>query len=159
MLIKKILIGIDNSPYAEHAAKYGFDIAQKFNAKVGLVHIIEPTMMPAPGNMDSLSGGTMQGTLVGDIEIMDIQNEAGETLLERFAKKFGKNLDVTLFNEFGDTAEGIINCAGEFKADLIAVGTHSRSGFDRLIMGSIAEHVVRHSEVPVLVVPFKVDGQ
>ena len=155
MLIKKILIGIDNSPYAEHAAKYGFDVAEKFNAKVGLVHIVEPTMMPAPGNIDPLSGGNMQGPSVGDIEIMDIQNQAGETLLERFSKKFGKNLDVTLFNEFGDTADGIISCATEFKADLIVIGTHSRSGFDRLLMGSIAEHVVRHSEVPVLVVPLK----
>ena len=155
MLIKKILIGIDDSPYAEHAAKYGFDIAQTFNAKVGLVHIIEPTMMPPSTSIDPLSGGTMQGTFVGDVEIMDIQNNAGETLLERFSKKFGKNLDVTLFNEFGDTAEGIISCAVEFKADLIVIGTHSRSGFDRLLMGSIAEHVVRHSEVPVLVVPMK----
>lgn len=155
MLIKKILIGIDNSPYAEHAAKYGFDIAQKFNAKVGLVHIVEPMMMPAPTGIDPLSGGTMQGTLVGDIEIMKIENEAGETLLERFTKKFGSNLNVTGFNEFGDTAEGIINCAKEFNADLIVIGTHSRNGLDRLLMGSVAEHVVRYSEVPVMVVPMK----
>jgi nucleotide-binding universal stress UspA family protein len=158
MPIKKIVIGIDNSPYAEHAAKYGFDIAEKFNAKVGLVHIIEPTIMPTP--IDPMGAGTMQGPLVGDIEVMDIQSDAGETLLERFSKKFGKNVDVTHFNEFGDTADGIISCAVEFKADLIVVGTHSRSGFDRLIMGSIDEHVVRNSEIPVLVVPLKeVDGQ
>ncbi len=160
MLIKKILIGIDNSPYAEHAAKYGFDIANKFNAKVGLVHIIEPALMPAPSNIDPLSNGTMQGTLVGDMEILNIQNDAGETLIERFIKKFGGNLHVTHFNEFGDTADGIISCAKEFSADIIVVGTHSRSGLDRMLMGSIAEHVVRHSEIPVLVVPLKgVDGQ
>lgn len=160
MLIKKILIGIDNSPYAEHAAKYGFDIAHNFNAKVGLVHIIEPAMMPAPTTIDPLSGGTMQGNLVGDMEVMNVQNDAGETLIERFIKQFAGNLHVTHFNEFGDTAEGIISCAANFNADLIVIGTHSRSGLDRLIMGSIAEHVVRHSEIPVLVVPLKlVDGQ
>ncbi len=155
MLIKKILIGIDNSPYAEHAAKYGFDIAQKFNAKVGLVHIVEPMMIPAPTSIDPLLGGTTQGDLVGDMEIMKIENEVGETLLERYLKKYIGKANITLFNDFGDTVEGIINCAKEFNADLIVVGIHSRSGLDCLLMGSIAEHVVRHSEVPVMVVPFK----
>jgi nucleotide-binding universal stress UspA family protein len=66
-------------------------------------------------------------------------------------------MQVTHFTEYGSTASGIIECSKEFGADLIVIGTHSRSGLDRLLMGSVAEHVVRHSEVPVLVVPFKVD--
>ena len=53
-------------------------------------------------------------------------------------------------------ADGIIQCSKDFGADLIIViGTHSRTGFDRLLMGSVAEDVVRHSEIPVLVVPFE----
>ena len=43
----------------------------------------------------------------------------------------------------------------QFSADLIVVGTHNRTGLDRLIMGSVAENVVRHAQVPVLVIPFK----
>jgi nucleotide-binding universal stress UspA family protein len=53
----------------------------------------------------------------------------------------------------GSTADTIIDCAAQFAADLIVIGTHSRSGFDRLLMGSVAESVVRHSPVAVLVVP------
>ena len=158
MLIKKILIGIDNSTFSEHAAKYGFSIAKSFNAKVGLVHIVEPTFMPPTAGMDPLSG-PMTGA-IGDAEIINVQNDMSETLLEKTEKKFGKGLQVTHFNEFGDTADGIINCSIDFGADLIIIGTHSRSGIDRLLMGSIAEHVVRHSEIPVLVVPMKeADGQ
>ena len=160
MLIKKILIGIDNSPFAEHAAKYGFDIAHSFKAQVGLVHIIEASIMPAPVTIDPLSAGTMQGSIIGDMEIMDMQNDASENLTDAVTKKFAGNLKVTHFNEYGDTADGIISCSKEFNADLIVIGTHSRTGLDRFLMGSVAEHVVRHSEIPVLVVPMKEpDGQ
>ena len=152
MLIKKILIGIDNSTSSEHAAKYGFSVAKSFKAKVGLVHIIEPTFVPSPG-LDSMSG-PMQGTIT-DAEIMDVQNDMSESLLEKTVRKYGKGTQVTLFHDFGDTAEGIINCSKEFGADMIIVGTQSRTGIDRLLMGSVAEHVVRYSDIPVLVVPMK----
>lgn len=153
MQIKKILIGIDNTAFSEYAAKYGFNIAKTFNAKVGLVHIVEPTFMPPSVGMDPLAGSMPNA--IGDAEIMDVQNEMSENLLEKTEKKFGKGLQVTHFNEFGDTADGIIDCSKEFGADMIILGTHSRSGIDRLLMGSIAEHVVRHSDIPVLVVPMK----
>jgi nucleotide-binding universal stress UspA family protein len=152
MLIKKILIGIDNSKFAENAAEYGFDIAHKFNAKVGLVHIVEPVMMPYTNNSDPLLGSADMGAI--DAELIDIQDSAAKTMVDKAIAKFGDGLDITRFNEFGDTADGIISCSKEFGADLIVIGTHSRTGIDRLLMGSIAEHVVRHSDIPVLVVPF-----
>jgi nucleotide-binding universal stress UspA family protein len=156
MLIKKILIGIDNSKFAEHAAKYGFDIAHKFKAHVGLVHIVEPVIMPYNNSGDPLMGSS--DMTVADIDIINIQNNASKAIIDATIKKFGDGLDVTHFSEFGDTADGIINCSKEFGADIIVIGTHSRTGIDRLLMGSIAEHVVRHSEVPVLVVPMAEDG-
>jgi nucleotide-binding universal stress UspA family protein len=156
MLIKKILIGIDNSKFAEHAAKYGFDIAHKFKAHVGLVHIVEPVMMPYTNSGDPLMGSSDMA--VADIDIINIQNNASKVIIDAIIKKFGDGLDVTHFSEFGDTADGIISCSKEFGADMIVIGTHSRTGIDRLLMGSVAEHVVRHSEVPVLVVPMVEKG-
>jgi len=155
MKIKKILIGIDDSKYAQHAAEYGFDIAHSYKAHVGLVHIVEPMIMPMNSNTDVLMGTSPQILSVNEVELLNIQSDASETLIERTIKNFGKGLEVTHFNEFGDSANGIIDCSREFKADLIVMGTHSRTGLDRLLMGSVAEHVVRHSEIPVLVVPFK----
>jgi nucleotide-binding universal stress UspA family protein len=153
MKIKKILIGIDESSFAEHAAEYGFDIAHSFNAKVGLVHIVEPIVVPVSTSSDMMGTSSM-GLAVNDVELMNIQNDASESLIDRTIKKLGKGLEVTHFNEFGDTADGILTCAKEFNADLIVLGTHSRTGLDRFLMGSVAEHVVRHSTIPVLVVPF-----
>jgi nucleotide-binding universal stress UspA family protein len=156
MTIKKILIGVDDSKFAEHAAAYGFEIARKFNASVGLVNIVEPTMMPPMGaGADPVLGMPMQGVGVEEMELLDIRKSQAEDIFDRTAKKFAKDIMVSHFTEYGSTAEGIINCSKEFKADLIVIGTHNRSGIDRLLMGSVAEHIVRHSEVPVLVVPFK----
>jgi len=157
MKISKILIGIDDSKFAEYAASYGFDIARTFNAHVGLVHIVEPSIIPET-TTDTITGMPMVGTGVLDAEIIDIQNEQSENIIERTIKKYAKGIEVTHFNEYGSTADGILNCSKEFKADLIVMGTHSRTGIDRLLMGSVAESVVRNSEVPVLVVPLPETG-
>ncbi len=160
MTIKKILIGIDDSKFAEHAAAYGFEIARKFNAAVGLVNIVEPTMMPQMGaSADPVLGMPMQGVGMEEMEILDIRRAQAEDIFERTTKRFGKDMKVSHFTEFGATAQGIIDCSKEFKADMIVIGTHARSGLDRLLMGSVAEHVVRHAQVPVLVVPFKSESQ
>jgi nucleotide-binding universal stress UspA family protein len=151
MTIHKILIAIDDSAHAEHAAEYGFDIARKFNAAVGLVNIVEPAMI-TPNN-DPIMGMTTMGVGIDELELLDIQKNQSENIVDRTIKKFADDMPVTHFTEYGTTADGIIKCSKEFKADLIVIGTHSRTGIDRLLMGSVSEHVVRHSEVPVLVVP------
>ena len=153
MNIKKVLIGIDNSKIAEHAAEYGFELARAFKGQVGLVHVIEPAVMPLTGNVDPMLGGTMQDMTGNDLELMDIQNQASKRVVDHIVEKFGKDISITHFTEFGDTADGIIEASEEFNADIIVVGTHRRTGLDRLLMGSVAEHVVRHAIVPVFVVP------
>jgi nucleotide-binding universal stress UspA family protein len=152
MKISQILIGIDDSKYAEYAASYGFDLAHTFNAHVGLVHIVEPTLMPETST-DTIMGMPMQNNDINEMELLDIQKENADNIIQRTIDKYAGDLQVTHFNEYGSTADGILNCSKEFKADLIVIGTHSRTGIDRLLMGSVAETVVRNSEVPVLVVP------
>jgi nucleotide-binding universal stress UspA family protein len=153
MAIKKILIAIDYGKESEHAAEYGFDIARKFGAEAGLVNIVEPVILPPTIGNESMMGATTEGIGVEEIELMDIQRSQSENIVDKTIKKFASDLQVTHFTEYGSTTDGIISCAKEFSADLIVIGTHSRTGLDRLLMGSIAEHVVRYSPVPVLVVP------
>lgn len=154
MKISKILIGIDDSAYARNAAAYGFDMARDYKAAVGLVHIIEPIVIPSTP-ADNLSGIPMDSTFgIQEVELSEVQSNQTETLIANTIKEFGDGLEVTAFKQYGSRAEGIIDCCKEFQADLIIIGTHKRSGLDRLLIGSVAEHVVRHSAVPVLVVPF-----
>jgi nucleotide-binding universal stress UspA family protein len=154
MMIEKILIGIDDSKHAEHAAAFGFDIARKFNADVGLVNILSPIVSTQMTGADPIMGLTSSGVGIDETELLEIQKSQSENIVEQTIKKFGADLSITHYTEYGSTADGIIHCAKEFNADLIVIGTHSRSGIDRLLMGSVAEHVVRHSPVPVMVVPF-----
>jgi nucleotide-binding universal stress UspA family protein len=152
MKISKILIGIDDSKFAEYATSYGFDIARTFNAHVGLVHIVEPAVTPE-NSSDSILGMPMSTPNYNEMTMLNIQKENAENIIDRTIARYAEGLQVTHFNEYGSTADGILNCSKEFNADLIVIGTHGRSGIDRLLMGSVAESVVRNSHVPVLVVP------
>ncbi|MEO6149141.1 MAG: universal stress protein [Mucilaginibacter sp.] len=154
MQINKIIIGIDDSKYAHHAAKYGFSIARKYNAAVGLVNIIEPLVTPLDTSDSILGMPLADVSSPEEMDLINSQSTASERIIDRTIKEFGEGLTVTHFSEYGSTADGILQCATEFGADLIVVGTHKRSGLDRLFMGDVAEGVTRHAKVPVLVVPF-----
>jgi nucleotide-binding universal stress UspA family protein len=156
MTINKVLIAVDNSKHAEHAARFGLELARTYKAGVGLVSIVEPIIYPASG-ADTMTGIPMESSAIDEGAILKIQTESAENMMHQTIKKFGVGLEVTFFTEYGLTADSILKCANEYNADLIVVGTHNRTGLDRFFMGSVAEHVVRHSRVPVLVVPMKED--
>jgi len=154
MDITRILVGIDESKYADHAASYGFDLARKFNAAIGIVNIIEPVPATVSPMNDTTFGLPFEGVAdVNNAELINTQNRAADTLLDRIVQKYGSGLQVTQYTDYGSSSDGIINCSAQFAADLVIIGTHHRSGFDRLLMGSVAEEVVRKSKVPVLTVP------
>ena len=154
MAIQRILIAVDDSRYADHAAEFGFEMARLCNAEVGLVNIIEPIVMPSAGS-DSITGITTEVSMMDEPEMIRVQKEAAENTIKRIHAQYAEQLKITNFTEYGVTADGILKCSAEFAADMIVIGTHSRTGIDRLFMGSIAENVVRHSKIPVLVVPLR----
>jgi nucleotide-binding universal stress UspA family protein len=159
MKFQRILIGVDDSKVADNAMQQGFELAHQFKAEVALVHIVEP-IVSTPMNDTSMMGTlmpSMGSSGVADVEIINSQQEYSKKLLNDITEKYGDGLVITHFNELGSTQETIIDCAAQFNADLIVIGTHSRTGFDRFLMGSVAEYVVRHSPVAVLVVPLKAE--
>src|SRR5476651_564212 len=99
MMINKIIIAIDDSKYAEHAAEYGFDIARKFNAAIGLVNIVEPMVMPQVGGIDPLMAMSPMGSGADEMEILDIQKNQSENIVDRTINKLAGDLEVTHFTE------------------------------------------------------------
>lgn len=144
MKFKKILIGIDDSTHAENAAQYGFELAKLLGAEVALAHVIEPIVLP-----DNEIGMTYP------MDMIDAQNEASKQVIDQTIANYAGDQQVTRFLEVGRPADMIIDFAEQFQADLIVIGTHSRTGLDRFLMGSVAEHIMRHSTVPVMVIPMK----
>jgi nucleotide-binding universal stress UspA family protein len=124
------------------------------------VHIVEPVIAPVNTTMDPVMNLPIEtGNELFATDLIAIQDEHAKKILADTVKKYGRNLQVIVFEEYGSTAESILHCGKEFKADLIVIGTHSRTGIDRFFMGSVAEDVIRHSEIPVLVVPMKKEDE
>lgn len=149
---ERILIAVDESKYSYDAAKYGFDLAHKLGASIGLVHINQiPMVMNVTG--DPILGNA--GVVLPNV--MDIQTEAGEKLLADIISNYGAGKDVKQFILTGDVRDEIIEVAKSFDASMIIMGTHGRTGFDHFLSGSVAEDVIKKANCPVLIVPNKHD--
>lgn len=146
--LHKILIAVEDSSYSELAADYGFKLAKKLNAEIGLVHVND-VIATTTGH---LTDPILNEPMLMMPEAMDIQEEASKKLLSRLSA--GRD-DVTIYTfiKIGNARDEILITADEWNADMIILGTHGRTGFDHFISGSVAESVVRKAKCPVLIIP------
>lgn len=137
----KILIAVDSSEYSMKAARKGLELAHQLNAKAALLFVVDKSK--AMGNVDA---GVMPG------EALIVLKKEAEQTFDQLAKMYnGKEL--MKFMPEGHPAEDIAKTSETWEADLIVMGTHGRTGLQHLFMGSVAEYVVRHSKIPVMIVP------
>ena len=147
--MKKILVPIDFSKQAEYAAQVAAKIAKQTNSELHLLHMLElPTDVIDPSNFGSADNSP--STLM----YMKRAQEKFEKLTKRY---FLKNVKVVKSVFFHETFDGIINESKKQEVDLIVMGSQGASGFEEMFVGSNTEKVVRHSNVPVLVVKNEID--
>ena len=94
------------------------------------------------GNIDA--GITPQQTLI-------VLKKEAEQTLDELDKMYNGN-ELMKFMPEGNPQEDILETAKDWNADLLVLGTHGRTGLKHLLMGSVAERVLRHSDIPVMVV-------
>ncbi len=142
--IRRILVPTDLSSNATPAVRYGAELAEKFGAELVLLSvvndlalIIPDAVMPTPVAIPDLDG-LIAAAKTG------VSNLIGELGLGRLNPK----IEVRI----GSPATEIVAAAGDLKADLVCLGTHGRGGLAHLLLGSVAEQVVRHAPCPVLTV-------
>ena len=138
--MKKIIIAVDNDPTSEKIALNGFQLGSQLNAEVALLSVVDLTML--------ITEGAVTPKEFADITINDYRKNQ-QMLIDTVFKDY----KVWTFVEEGIPYEVILNVAKEWDADLIVLGTHGRKGISHLIMGSVAEKIVRHSEIPVFIIP------
>jgi len=139
--IRHILIPHDFSETAERAFAFGLDLAEKLGARVTVAHAYE---LPTYGFPD---GPAMTAQMAGQIE------RAAQTALEAAASRARKpGRDVSVVLRQGTAWSEIVAVAKDTKTDLVVMGTHGRRGFARMLLGSVAEKVVRTAPCPVLTV-------
>jgi universal stress protein A len=134
--IKTILHPTDFSPNADQALPLAYALARDYRARLILLHVAT-----AP-------------TVVTHAELLPVlemnQEEFKAQLRQRAASHADVHPDFRL--EHGDPTAEVLRVAQEVQADLIVMGTHGRTGIGRLLMGSVAEHVLREAPCPVVIV-------
>jgi len=138
-----ILVPVDGSAQAMHALDMAMDFAASLSAELVICHVVDLAQAAA------MAGG--QAQLVPGC-LKELENE-GKSLLEAALARAGGRVPASIRLAEGVVPEQIDRLAAEIHPYFIVIGTHGRSGFNRLVMGSVAEHVVRAASVPVMVIP------
>ncbi len=138
--IQHILIPTDFEAASREAIEVAMTVARAFDAKVTLLHVWEIPIYPY---LDF----TLNTTLIANVE------EAATNHLSRVLEDVRKDwASASSMLKQGWPSGTIIDVIKELAPDLVVMGTHGRHGFSHTILGSVAEKVVRSSEVPVLTV-------
>jgi len=146
MMYERILIAIDGSGTSDKALDEAIRLAQVHKSTLRLVFVVDAAMI------DMNNGG-----MVSMPEIIDALRLSGVNLLKKsqaHVEKSGVAVETLLLETLGVTriATEILEVAKKWPADLIVLGTHGRRGFAHLLLGSVAEDVVRMATMPVLLI-------
>jgi nucleotide-binding universal stress UspA family protein len=142
MKTDKILIVADDSPSSVKAIQYGFNLARNLGAKVILLSVVDP----------SLTLGNPDAGIFPDDAFIDLKAKTYD-FLNKMKNKYRDGVDTEIMSPVGDIQATVIDVAVKSGARLIVAGTHGRKGLSKLFNGSISESIIRHSPVPVCVVP------
>jgi nucleotide-binding universal stress UspA family protein len=143
MEVKTILVPSDFSEYAEHAFTWALGLAEKWGAKVLVIHAAPLfSHLAYPESVYMVDLAKMEQEIVADAE---------KRLQEFVAKKGASTVTVDTRAVLGDPFWEICQIAEREHADLIVMGSHGRTGLAHVFLGSVAERVVRHAPCPVLV--------
>lgn len=135
---KTILLPLDGSALADRARPYAVALARRTSGKVVLMEAVALKTRPH------------EPTSNADIQVMD---KADKYLADVAAEMTADGIHTEYHELFDDPAQAILDAIERYEVDLVVMATHGRSGVGRMIYGSVADEVLRHSLVPVLLVP------
>jgi nucleotide-binding universal stress UspA family protein len=143
MEIKNILFAADFSEGTSHAMSYAVEMANKFEAKLYMLHVVHNVFIYPGLHIPH-----------GSFDIMNKElDESAQTAMNKLANTVSSSLkDIESSVVHGIPYEEILKFASSNDIGLIIIGTHGRKGLDRAILGSTAERVVRNALCPVLTI-------
>jgi universal stress protein A len=143
--IRRILIPLDFSPASDRALGYARALSEEFGAPLYLLHVIEDRLMTGPWPAE---------VYLGELPKLreDLVKEAERRMLATLESLAAEGIQATGEVLIGGPSHVIIEQANTVNADLIVMGTHGRTGITHLLIGSVAERVIRHAPCPVFVI-------
>ncbi len=139
VLFKKILIPTDGSEYTKAAVRKGLEMAKATGGEVTALYVVDQT---------SFINFPMDSIIVSVYTLLEKEGEEAMEFVKKEAEALG--VKVTARIEEGSPSRKIVDLSAEH--DLVVMGTLGRTGFSKLLLGSVAERVVRFAKCPVLVV-------
>jgi universal stress protein A len=142
--LKRILLPTDFSDFSKCAARYASEFANQFGAELHVLHVLQDlvAMVPEPGLAFPPPGDYMQ----------ELQQSAEQALMQLPDPPLNDPAKVVRAVRQGPPFVEIVRYAKEHDIDLVVIGTHGRSGLAHVLLGSVAEKIVRKSPCPVLTV-------
>jgi nucleotide-binding universal stress UspA family protein len=141
--VSRILCPVDLSEFSRRALSHALALAGWYGAELTALHV-RPRSIRPPGWGEDAALPVLEGLLEGP--------EHDAALRRLVTEVAAESRVVTVFRDGGVVAE-IVRLARDLPADLVVMGTHGASGFERLMMGSVTEKVLRKAPCPVLTVP------
>ncbi|CAN7577114.1 universal stress protein [Paraburkholderia sp. 22099] len=145
-MYQRILVAVDGSQTSRRAFEAALALAKSSGAVLQPLYVVEntPLYFEAPGYDPSVLRN----------RLIDEGKELGAEFARFMAAQGVKGeLVVTEASSLDDVSAVVLKAAADFNADLLVMGTHGRRGFQRLILGSVAERCVRQASLPVLLIP------
>ena len=141
--INQILVPTDFSEHARHALNYAVELSREFGATIHLLHVCDDInhILADPS-----------ATLISISELVEEQERLANAELNELAATVPEGIEVLPRIKMQAPVVGILKYAEDHDIDLIILGTHGRTGMAHLVLGSVAERVVRQASCPVLVV-------
>ncbi|MEB2311732.1 MAG: universal stress protein [Sorangiineae bacterium] len=148
MDIKRIVVPVDYSDHAKETLRYAGALAARFGARLDVVHVWDrPSYVPET-TMVSKPGEPARS-------LVELIRENAEREMSEFlaSAALPESVETATRLESGEPASTIIEYVRKHEADLVVMGTRGRTGVKHLLLGSVAEKLVRLSPVPVLTIP------
>ena len=141
----RILIAVDDSAHSDRAVRFVARMRWPAGSKVIVVNVLTPVLTPPT------TGG--EGGVPLLIEVTEEQRKLGTALTAR-AEATLREAGIATENRVptGDPRDALLRLVNEERADLLVVGSHGRTGFAKLLLGSVSSHAVTHAHCSVLVV-------
>ena len=145
----RVLLAIDDSSCSEAATRAVLKQFKPHDTQVKVLQVLEwPKGLPI--SLAFAEGPAAADSILGVHEELRLRGQAlGDGAAQRLR---ADGFDAVSESREGDARDAILDCASEWRPDVIVLGSHSRKGFDRLLLGSVSESVVRHAPCSVEVV-------
>jgi nucleotide-binding universal stress UspA family protein len=145
--IRRILAPTDFSAHAENAVRYACGLAERLGAELHLLHVLSAIVPTGP---DPLFAPVLPPESFRELE--EASRRALETLLD---PSWGSPRALKVAVRWESPVEGIVEYARESAIGLIVIATHGRTGLSHVLLGSVAERIVREAPCPVLTIRSK----